>query len=218
MPILRYKNKISHFVHIPKCGGSSIEDYLSRVNIKIGFYDNEFTYNPSSIKWNITSPQHIDGYSLSRLFPHDFFDFAFVIVRNPIARFLSAYKFQMLVEKKFSFNTDINDFIKNDLKDILNEKTMFDNHFTKQIDFLHPNLSYDIFKLENGTDRIKKYIDNKFRIEFTTKKIRHKNKENLKSKYLTFKKKNNFTISLDSKKILKEIYYDDFKKFLYDIE
>lgn len=86
MPVVRYKDKICHFAHIPKCGGSSVEFYLKRSGAHVAFLDNSFV---SSAKlWNISSPQHVDGNSLSRLFPSSFFDFSFAVVRNPYTRFI----------------------------------------------------------------------------------------------------------------------------------
>ena len=88
-----------HFAHIPKCAGSSIEHYLENHNIKLAFLDR--TFDAASKSWNISSPQHIDGYSLSRLFPGDFFDLGFAISRDPITRFISAFKHHIFQKNRY---------------------------------------------------------------------------------------------------------------------
>ena len=161
MPVVRLTNKICHFAHIPKCGGSSIESYFDNLGASMAFIDLQFLSQPAIIPWNVSSPQHIDGVSLSRLFPNTFFDFAFAVVRNPYSRFLSAFKYQIL-HKQIDLKVNINDFINNDLESAATGIGIYDNHFKSQTSFLLPGLSYEIFKLENGLNPVKKYIDLKF--------------------------------------------------------
>ena len=42
MPVVRYKDKICHFAHIPKCSGSSVEFYLKRCGAYVAFLDISF--------------------------------------------------------------------------------------------------------------------------------------------------------------------------------
>jgi len=75
MPIIKYKDVTLHFAHIPKCAGSSIENYVKRINgAELAFVDISYVGNPAKKPWNISSPQHIDGASFARLFPKTFFD------------------------------------------------------------------------------------------------------------------------------------------------
>ena len=99
MPILKKGNKIIYFSHIPKCGGTAIEQYCKDTGIEIAFLDRLYNLQFSKNVWNNTSPQHIDKKSLYRLFPKQFFSDYFTVVRHPIDRFKSAFIYQKYHEK-----------------------------------------------------------------------------------------------------------------------
>ena len=208
MPIVSNNNTICHFAHIPKCAGSSIEHYLENHNIKLAFLDR--TFDAASKSWNISSPQHIDGYSLSRLFPGDFFDLGFAISRDPITRFISAFKHHIF-QKNIPNTQNINLFIKDELPNLTNEIGIFDNHFLPQSKFLIPGMSYQIFKLENDLVSVKHYIDQNLLGFDSSKKILHYNADRsqniIKSKQLEID-----FIAMD---ILKELYSEDYSILKY---
>ena len=208
MPIVSNNNIICHFAHIPKCAGSSIEHYLENHNIKLAFLDR--TFDAALKSWNISSPQHIDGYSLSRLFPGDFFDLGFAISRDPIKRFISAFKHHIF-QKNIPNNQNINLFIKDELPNLTNEIGIFDNHFLPQSKFLIPGMSYQIFKLENDLVSVKNYIDKNLLGFDSSKKILHYNADRsqniIKSKQLEID-----FIAMD---ILKELYSEDYSILKY---
>ena len=205
MPVVRYKDKICHFAHIPKCGGSSVEFYLKRIGAHVAFLDHSFL---SSAKlWNISSPQHVDGNSLSRLFPNSFFDFSFAVVRNPYTRFVSAFKFQMLVHKTIKPGLDINHFVEHELESVAGEIGMFDNHFLTQTSFFLPYQHYDIYKIENGLEQVKQYLDSNLVGMNLKDPIGHQNKSLVSG--------TQFTLSVTSKDILQKVYRQDFEKFSY---
>ena len=75
MPIIRSRALLIHFAHIPKCAGTSVELYVRSIAPKrTAFLDRKFRAHDPETVWTKTSPQHVDGYSLSRLFPAAFFD------------------------------------------------------------------------------------------------------------------------------------------------
>ena len=209
MPVVRLQNKICHFAHIPKCGGTSVETYFNQLGASVAFSDGKFVSHPAIIPWNISSPQHIDAGSLSRLFPNTFFDFAFAVVRNPYSRFLSAFKFQVFRERKIDKSIDINDFINNDLEAAAMGIGLYDNHFKSQSSFLLPQLSYEFFKLENGLRPVKKYIDANFLGVPVDMRINKKNQG--------VKPNHKFVMSEQSKNTIRHIYKHDFEKFQYDL-
>jgi len=208
MPILKINNKICYFAHIPKCGGTSIENYCIRLGIKVSFLDKNYFLDQASTPWNISSPQHIDGYSLSRLFPLDFFDYNFAVIRNPVTRLLSAFKFNILA-KKISKSTNLSDFVKRDLKEVSSQLGAFDNHFLPQVKFLIPEMNYKIFKIENGLEEVKNFIDSKMLGAKSREQYFYENKTN------TIQLSENQQLELDDRAliVLKKIYYSDFQYY-----
>lgn len=209
MPIVRLNNKVVYFSHIPKCGGTSVENFLKIITgADLSFLDRNFFMN-KNVPWSIASPQHITGNDVSKFFPITFFDEFFTVTRHPFDRFCSAFIFQKYYFKTMPQEDDINNFIANlDEHRALNPGR-FDNHFLPQVNFLYPGATYRVFKLENGLDDIKKYISSIFGIDAINIPIPH-----------SLKTPNQLKINVDSltdnsKKIIKEIYKLDFKNFNY---
>ena len=82
------------FVHVPKCAGTSVEAYLTSVFGPLAFHDPQFNRVPESARWSRTSPQHADAATLDRLFPPGFLRASFAIVRHPVDRIVSVFRFQ----------------------------------------------------------------------------------------------------------------------------
>jgi hypothetical protein len=211
MPIFKANNRIGHFAHIPKCGGSSIEDYCRKLGICVAFLNQEHDATPDSMKWSKSSPQHIDGYSFSRLFPPEFFDFYFTVCRHPISRLTSAFKFQMLSEKKISLDIDLSEFVELDLRKIIEGPPAFDNHFLPQTRFLFRKQKYRLFKLEGGLDPVKHYLDNHFFGAATTVQIGQENKT---EEYFKIDSKR-LELTPRARKIVGDLYHHDFEFFKY---
>lgn len=209
MPIFRLKNKVFYFSHIPKCGGSSIEDYLKSVtDVRSSFLDRKY-YTHSNKPLTNGSPQHIIGTDIAKLFESNFFDEYFTVVRNPFERFISAFIFQKYIAKTIPMQIHIDQFI-NQLEEF---KALhignFDNHFLPQTTFLYPRAPYRVFKFENGLDIVKKYID--LNLENNTADIPMPH--NLKQPNKIKQKAG--VLSEYSKKIISDVYKIDFKIFKY---
>ena len=89
MPIYRINNRNVLFIHVPKTGGTSVERYL-------GLYAQPALHNQGAkllrpVKDATFTPalamQHFHAELLEAMFPPDFFDYAFMVVRHPAARF-----------------------------------------------------------------------------------------------------------------------------------
>jgi len=85
MPIFRVDDKIIHFVHIPKTGGTSIEKWLS------GRYPSLFLNG--KIEGIESTLQHLDQGQYSNLLK-GWVDYEFTVVRNPYERIISAYRWR----------------------------------------------------------------------------------------------------------------------------
>ena len=174
MPIIKGEGQLGYFVHIPKCGGTSVERYMADVGLKLAMIDVSHLGRPSPYKWNKSSPQHIDAYSLSRLFPADFFDLSFAIVRNPIKRLESAFLFNRRLRKNKITAPSLNDFVHSRLAEVSKTAGAHDNHFWPQSKFV-PETGCKVFRLEDGMAQVKEFIDDAFFGRPTEQEIGHKN-------------------------------------------
>lgn len=176
MPLIRNNNYLCHFAHVPKCGGTSIESYLIKNGIKLALYDPFYFKRPAQPKWSISSPQHIDGYSLSRVIPSSFLDFGFGVVRNPVDRFLSAFDHY---KRSGAIPADkkVDDFVMLELKELSSHIGVLDNHFLPQVRFFLGELDYKIFRIENGFHDVKKFIDATFSLQNIDTYIRSLNQK-----------------------------------------
>lgn len=214
MPIFKFRKKLILYSHIPKCAGQSIENYCQRLGAKIAFMDNDFgLYNGTGRAWNLTSPQHISGDALSRLFPKDFFDASFAVVRDPINRLRSAFKFQKYKEKKIKENITLSDFIKSDLDTCSRPLGLYDNHFLPQAELLVKNNPYKIFKFENGLLDVKQYLDDNLFLNDSNIELEH---INLGTYDIEFSHEDTY-VDDSSLAIISRIYKKDFEVFRYEI-
>jgi hypothetical protein len=209
MPIIKFRNKVIYFSHIPKCGGTSIENFLKIITgERLSFLDRNFLENTNSQKIFI-SPQHMTGKDISKLFPITFFDAYFTVTRHPFDRFYSAFIFHKYLLKTIPLEIDVNQFANklNDGEVLL--QGHFDNHFLPQVNFLYPGAPYQVFKLENGLDNVKKHIGLLFDIDVKNIPMNH----SLKSPKEIIDKEN--ILNYNSKIIIKNIYKLDFNNFNY---
>ena len=93
-------------------------------------------------KFTIVSPQHIEYNSFSKVFPDNFFDWQFTIVRNPYDRIVSEYNMKKEVGVSFAA------FVRAALKRYKVYAHTRDNHIRPQSDFVGPNMEF--YKLEDG--------------------------------------------------------------------
>ena len=78
MPIyIKKEIKINH-IHIPKCAGTSIENYFINKKFDYAMLDRNFNQKNQDALWNKSPPQHIPAYSFLELFKDVKFNFSLV--------------------------------------------------------------------------------------------------------------------------------------------
>ena len=157
MPIVRIGTGLVYYAHVPKCGGTSVEDYLRDRFGPLGFLNRAFTALPAASRWSATSPQHIDWASLSQLFPPDYFTAAFAVVRHPVAHAFSAWQFQAEVEKVVSPDLAFAVWLRQQAEFVHKNPFLADNHLRPQGDFIGEDCT--IFHLEHGLEAIIPWLD-----------------------------------------------------------
>ena len=161
MPIARIGRKLVFFAHIPKCAGSSIENYLRDRFGRLALLDRQYLSQEPHARWSRTSPQHVDWVSLMRMFPADFFDEVFTVVRHPVSRAVSAYRFQAEVENTVPKGMGFAEWLRAEAEMWQTDPHRSDNHSRPQSDFLPPvgDRPCTVFHLEHGLDAVIPYLD-----------------------------------------------------------
>lgn len=156
MPIARVGGKLIYYAHVPKCAGSSVEDYLAARFGPLAFLDRRHFTRPARGRWSQTSPQHIDTASLDILFPPDFFDAAFGVVRHPAGRLVSAFRYQK-ARRRLGMRASLDDWLTLHSRKSAHHPFLFDSHFRPMVDFVPETAR--VFKLEEGTAAIVQWLD-----------------------------------------------------------
>lgn len=157
MPMFRAGPKLVYYAHVPKCAGSAVNWYLAERFGNLAFSDRSYTKQPQRQRWTRSSPQHVDCANLARLFPEGFFDAVFTIVRHPVERIVSAYHFQLDVERSIPASVGFSDWL-GDVEDRLAEDPFaFDNHIRPMTEIV-PRDAH-VFHVEHGLDQLVAWFD-----------------------------------------------------------
>jgi len=186
------------FIHIPKTGGTSIEQFIKDNN------RNDIQY--LGVR-NNRSMHHMTASQLNKeLLPFYYQTYyRFSVVRNPYDRLLSEYYWSPVIGYKAGFTKS--EFLKNVVHIIKNKlyyTNIYYDHYIPQYQFLYENNKLQVHQLF-------KFEDMKWIASYLSKKL------NIHSEFPCFNKteieKENWTES--EKKIIYYMYQEDFKRFSY---
>lgn len=212
MPIFKLNNKLLYFAHIPKCGGTSVENFMSELKASTSFRDSDFLSKKSD-RWNKSSPQHIDGQSLEILFPNqNVFDHIFTVVRNPVDRFASAFYFNRHRYDEIENKMTIDEFVSQLDSSAVNRQGFMDNHFMPSTHFLAYKDECKVFKLEGGMIDLQKWIEDQ--ILGRKSNVQMKRQKSFDQRYPQIEVLRPNRASLNK---IYELYKDDFLKFGYQL-
>lgn len=157
MPIFKASNKIIYFAHVPKCGGSSVQEYLQTRFGSLAFTDQDFYSRPCSQRWTNSSAQHVSVDALGRLFPSGFSDASFAVVRHPVDRLVSEYHYLRDHLKTLDQNDVFSTWLA-DLEQALKDTPLiYDGHVRPMAVLVPTNAT--VFRLEDGLDQVVGYLD-----------------------------------------------------------
>lgn len=207
-----FKNCNILFIHIPKTGGTSVEEYLiNKCNNGIFAEDNEILYSKNGntnykniINFNHTL-QHLTYLEIKKINNHLGINFNNVkiitIVRNPYDRIISDLFFYKLINENYTQSQ-----IETEIKKYLLSTENYDNHKIPQYKFLidkkgNIDKNIIIFKTETLNEDIKKIGYYDFNI----------------NSQKTFKDKINYhtMINQNAQNIIFNYYQKDFQYFDY---
>ncbi len=150
MPIARINGQSVLFVHIPKTGGETTEKYLESASET----DEPLSLlRPPDHDLLPCAPQHLHGKALNYLFRPKFFDYAFTIVRDPVARAVSEYKFRAgPLHAKGRRIPTFPAWWQRTRKAYASNPYVADNHLRPQMEFITPRIAarFDVFRFEDG--------------------------------------------------------------------
>jgi Sulfotransferase family len=157
MPIFRIDDKLHYFAHVPKCGGSSLEAYLTERFGRLAFHEPTRSLIPKDQRWNRSSGEHIPVAVLDMLVPPEWFASSFAVVRHPTRRLISAFFFARDVLGTLPLSTEFNTWFREIPALIADKPYKYGSHLAPQSSFV-PNGSR-IFRMEAGLEQVLPYLD-----------------------------------------------------------
>lgn len=201
MPLFIYEKKSFIFMHVPKSGGSSVEWTLKKT-CKTHMLNANVNSNKSlSMPCN---PQHFHAEIMESFFDSTEIDFSFLVVREPLQRLLSEYKYRKLSRTKRGLKIKpFSEWVQTTFEKYEDNSYILDNHIRPQSEFIYPNAN--IFKLENGLGEVIKFVSSKLEINTDQFTEAHRNSSS------------NEKIEVDSKviKLVHEFYSKDYELLGY---
>lgn len=143
MPLLSKDSKFFYFIHIPKTGGTSIENAARKGGWRVQMLVSGHSHR--DMPFLPVTPQHFHGEILDKIFNFSEGLSVFTIVRHPFHRFKSEYYWQT---RQGLTNLYASSWISSAMGSCKLNKSVYDNHLRPQIDFLPKNISTTVFKLE----------------------------------------------------------------------
>ena len=153
MPIYRINGRNVLFIHVPKTGGTTVESFLRGYGCESLHNHGVKLLQPvrDSRLTRSLPMQHFHGELLEGMFAPGFFDYAFLIVRDPLDRMQSEYRHSVNRRRRearlpfdhwLAFSLAVSDYAPN----------RRNNHFRPQADFLC--LGAEAFRFEEGMGSI----------------------------------------------------------------
>lgn len=201
MPLFKTPKGLLFFAHVPRTGGSSVEDYLVKRLGRPAFLDRRFLSKPASIRWSRTSPQHISADEFETFFSGNFVDHKMSVVRHPVSRVVSIFKWLRTTQK--NVEPDFDKWLDQALSEVQADPWCHDGHLECQVEFV-PSGS-QVFRLEEGLERVSKHIDNLLGEERLDIRMSHSHKSTVDLKQITSK----------ARRLIEIHYAEDFDRFKY---
>lgn len=198
--MIDYKTR-TIFVHIPKCGGTSIENALFAEDEKTERNLFSLKGHPKHDFYEQGGLQHLSALKIREIVGKEVFEkcFKFALVRNPIERLISQYNYtNQFIDFYQYLNLKPNNFTFNEYLWAINMK--YHVHWRPQHEFIYEGsklLVDEVYKLEEINDgKIAKKLN---------KQIPHHNKS---TKYI-------HDITENDEKIVRQMYAKDFELLDY---
>ncbi|HEX4059028.1 MAG TPA: sulfotransferase family 2 domain-containing protein [Galbitalea sp.] len=207
MPIFRKDGKNILFIHVPKTGGSTIEQVFKSSGYSEDFRDGNM--GAGTINYlRRSTPQHMQGSILRQTFRLGRFDLIFMIVRDPMARFRSEYLWRNR-HGEVSLDVEaIEQWGFAALADYAHDPYIFDNHLRPQIEFHVAGAL--VYYFEDGLDDIVRRLNAEHGLDLDPVVPRVRTAEGA-----TGASSGDVTISPRLERRVRDFYYEDIHTFGY---
>ncbi len=154
MSLCRAGDRILFFAHVPKTGGSSVQDYLVRRFGPLWLHETGFHARQRRQPDIVQALPHLAAADAGLLLPPDL-AWSFAMVRDPVARLQSEYRFQSGVSRasRFPFPT----WLRIVLRAAALDPRVYENHIRPQTDLVPAGA--EVFRLEDGFDALVARLD-----------------------------------------------------------
>lgn len=151
VPVMVKDGRSVLFVHIPKTGGSTIEQLFTSAGWTMHLRETRKT-GPEHFSLYRCSPQHLHAAVLQELFKVNQFDIILAMVRDPVARFRSefAHRHSGKIEAAEADTDTVSAWAERVFARWAKNPYALDNHLRPQTDFLLPRS--EIYRLEDGME------------------------------------------------------------------
>lgn len=155
MPICIKDDRAVLFVHVPKTGGSSLEEMLADNGWDVSWRD--VRAGPGTPNSHVLcSPQHLHAERLRQTFRLDTFDAVFMVVRDPFTRFRSEAGMRWLSHHGGTraplTEQAADDWADHALAAYREDPYVFDNHLRPQVEFRLPDAH--VYRFEDGLESV----------------------------------------------------------------
>lgn len=209
MPIFRIGDKLHYFAHVPKCGGTSIESYLTQRFGRLALHEPGWQLLNAPTRWNRSSAEHIPCASLERIIPADWLASSFAVVRHPVRRLASAFFFSRDTVPVIPLTTDINVWFKEVASRIKTEPFIYGSHLAPQVSFIPAESR--IFRCEEGLDQIIPYLDGLAGNSDGPRNMPERNVGRWRNEHAEQ------VLSQETLDLIGQVYASDFDQFGYDL-
>lgn len=134
-----------------------MEAYLQERFGELAFLDKNYLNKTHIDRWNRSSPQHVHLGALERLIPSSFFKTSFALVRNPVERTLSVFRFHQERLRTIDRGLTFSDWLEQLPSRREENPFIYDNH-VRPMHELVPQTA-KIFRMEDGTADVVDWLD-----------------------------------------------------------
>ena len=143
MPLFTRQDRSVFYIHVPKTGGTSVEQFFLANGFQADYLD---TGGPKSLNgYRRCPPQHMHAEQIMAVLRPSRCGYVFATVREPLARIVSEYKMRARGHADFP---RLPAWLDQSLRRYADDPFTFENHLRPQTEFMTPGC--EVFRQEDG--------------------------------------------------------------------